>query len=171
MANCWVMTANEMLQFLHSGKNYNSYDYGVRAHCWSNNSFGNRYRCSAFEGGSRLEIVHIVTANERKQIRIYCFQCQRSSWSGVLPKRYFTGEELDSLRIERTNDPNPLDQCERCHKWARCQVHHWAPSCLFEDSYEWPTSVLCDECHVRWHLVTATNRIAAEKRKGSQEKK
>lgn len=46
-------------------------------------------------------------------------------------------------------------QCEVCGA-GHAQRHHWAPWYLFGDEAErWPTSLLCQACHTRWHqLVT-----------------
>lgn len=46
--------------------------------------------------------------------------------------------------------PSP---CERCGSHERVEVHHWAPSYLFDDSHLWPMSTLCRKCHTRWHRI------------------
>ena len=40
--------------------------------------------------------------------------------------------------------------CERCGA-AGSEVHHWAPSAIFNDAEEWPKSRLCPPCHRTWH--------------------
>lgn len=47
--------------------------------------------------------------------------------------------------------------CERCGSYKQIEEHHWAPIHLFPDGWEWPTSLLCRECHVRWHQVVTPN--------------
>lgn len=42
--------------------------------------------------------------------------------------------------------------CEKCRKWASCEVHHVAPRAFFgEECEDWPTLYLCRPCHDEWH--------------------
>lgn len=44
--------------------------------------------------------------------------------------------------------------CERCDKWAVCEVHHMAPRKFFGEACEsWPTVYLCRPCHEQWHTI------------------
>ena len=43
--------------------------------------------------------------------------------------------------------------CDRCGSSDGTELHHWAPSHLFEDSWQWPTSYLCRQCHTLWHQI------------------
>lgn len=44
-------------------------------------------------------------------------------------------------------------KCEVCGTGG-AQVHHWAPRHLFgEEAFNWPTSLLCQTCHTRWHQI------------------
>jgi len=44
--------------------------------------------------------------------------------------------------------------CERCQKWASCEVHHIAPRAFFgQDCEAWPTIYLCRPCHDEWHAT------------------
>jgi len=106
-----------------------------------------------------FEIVHLKTSNEQYQIKTFCLHC-RDCLGHVLPKKWFTKKQLAELRLERTNNPdNSLDECECCHGLAFCEWHHWAPREFFgEDCERWPTSVLCQECHVLWHRTMNQTR-------------
>lgn len=41
--------------------------------------------------------------------------------------------------------------CEKCGGVDNVERHHWAPREAFSDADQWPTAVLCRDCHVRWH--------------------
>jgi hypothetical protein len=43
--------------------------------------------------------------------------------------------------------------CARCGKTLPCDEHHIAPRKVFEDAETWPTTVLCQECHLEWHRI------------------
>jgi hypothetical protein len=54
--------------------------------------------------------------------------------------------------------------CEVCGSTEKIEKHHWAPWHLFgPESEEWPTSYLCQSCHVRWHQTVTPDM---SKRKG-----
>lgn len=50
-------------------------------------------------------------------------------------------------------DLRSWEQCARCGTDSGVQAHHWAPRALFEDADSWPISLLCPECHAKWHRV------------------
>lgn len=50
--------------------------------------------------------------------------------------------------------------CQRCGATEDQQTlhrHHWGVRALFPDAEEWPTSVLCQPCHSRWHSTVTPN--------------
>lgn len=52
--------------------------------------------------------------------------------------------------------------CERCGKWASCEVHHIAPRVFFGDDCEaWPTVYLCRVCHEAWHTAVTPGLCTA----------
>jgi hypothetical protein len=59
------------------------------------------------------------------------------------------------MRVEKSEEIVPPDQCERCFKWVHADVHHWAPKEIFgyAEADNWPTSKLCQDCHIEWHRV------------------
>lgn len=66
--------------------------------------------------------------------------------------KVLNGEEL--AEIERRVMP----PCEVCGSVEKIEQHHWAPFHLFGAECEkWPTSFLCQPCHVRWHQTVTPN--------------
>lgn len=43
-------------------------------------------------------------------------------------------------------------RCARCGNLG-AELHHWAPSAIFNDADLWPMSPLCRECHTTWHAA------------------
>jgi hypothetical protein len=55
--------------------------------------------------------------------------------------------------------------CEVCQSNDDIQRHHWAPYHLFgEESKNWPTSLLCQSCHDKWHKIVTPNMSHASPR-------
>jgi hypothetical protein len=144
------LSHNEMKRFL--AERGAASDYGVDEHhgwCKRRN-----YASSYFE------ITYLVCGDARRQIKLSCCVCRRTL--GDLPKKLLSDDEQRALRVARVREPDEPEQCERCGEWTRCEIHHWAPRELFEDSEEWPKALLCSECHRRWHQVMNRGRPIAQ---------
>jgi hypothetical protein len=102
-------------------------------------------------GGPEGRIVRYILASGAIQLRWRCSSCSRIQL-GSLPH---AGHDLESYPIAKDNRGS-TPPCARCGTIGN-EFHHWAPSALFEDSWEWPTAYLCQDCHRRWRQVTRTN--------------
>lgn len=68
-------------------------------------------------------------------------------------KKHLTQEQIDALPKLL---PDLMVRCARCgHR--ECELHHWAPQHLFDDSEDWPKDYLCRDCHDLWHKVVTPN--------------
>lgn len=64
-----------------------------------------------------------------------------------------TQAKIESGEINLSNLYH-MQPCEVCGDQGTTEEHHWAPRHLFGDeSYKWPTSLLCRACHQHWHRI------------------
>lgn len=94
-------------------------------------------------------IVGFIAANGTKIIRQACSVCEHTS-SVSLPVKDVNFDEIRIVHDGR------IHKCERCGTIG-AELHHWAPSYKFEDSYSWPSSYLCCKCHREWHTTMDPN--------------
>jgi hypothetical protein len=125
--------------------------------------------CLLFGHAERLQ--RLITRNGVSQITAFCTRCEYVST--ILPHGQFTPAQIEDIPIFKDN--RCLDcygdgcgtcvssPCEKCGSYRQVETHHWAPRYLFgNEAWEWPTSLLCRECHRRWH-ATVTPRMAERK--------
>jgi hypothetical protein len=105
--------------------------------------------CHCFSGA--WEVVEIRAQNNARQFKPFCRSCRRVG--GAVPHSALTEAEKSQVRLLRNHVGEIA--CARCGQADRgVEVHHWAPSEFFQlESFNWPTSYLCIECHQRWHVV------------------
>jgi hypothetical protein len=77
-----------------------------------------------------------------------CRRCLRCGLGTTPPRK---GSELPNIIIRDTLDLYPAEPCARCGGLDGSQLHHWAPSAVFDDAEKWPTDWLCRNCHRIWH--------------------
>jgi hypothetical protein len=66
---------------------------------------------------------------------------------------------------------DPPEPCARCRSTTGTELHHWAPSAIFNDAGSWPTSWLCVTCHRTWHQamrLAGGYRLPEDQRIGEQ---
>jgi hypothetical protein len=81
-----------------------------------------------------------------------CRRCSRCGLSEGDPPS--NGQhELADVIIRDTLVMYGTEVCGRCGSGEGAQLHHWAPSAIFSDSWKWPTSYLCRVCHTFWHTT------------------
>lgn len=105
------------------------------------------------DGGWRL----LVAANAVEQ---WAWRCDRCRWGpnvkhADVPAEIRTGKPRVHYELIDNYSANPTP-CDHCGERNGVEVHHWAPSHLFEDSHTWPTGLLCRACHTEWHRRTRT---------------
>jgi hypothetical protein len=100
----------------------------------------------------KYTIVAVVVAVNG--VRHYKYMCEKcGKWlSAPISVRKLDRDTIANAPVKRVNTGN-RGECERCGDLTAVERHHWAPAALFEDSYDWPTSLLCVECHRHWHEV------------------
>lgn len=122
------------------------------------------HRCKAC-GGSRIALGTAENAYGKTVHPYFCRDCgevmtqyaskqtaaQVAREDGPLPNV--------TLKSTKLNKPTEKDKpCEVCGSTGTTERHHWAPRHLFgEEAYRWPTSYLCQRCHVRWHQTVTPN--------------
>jgi hypothetical protein len=119
------------------------------------------YLARRLECGHRpttIGITYLVTTNGHRQYRPVCMRCTNVPLYNI-PHAALTEEEKAAAHPWRS--PPPPQQCEHCHVWGEVEIHHWAPSKLFTDSYDWPTSKLCPACHREWHRTISQTAKSA----------
>ena len=89
---------------------------------------------------------------------LYCGQCDKVFAKYIkknIAKEY--QDKYGQLKYVKTSTAKYLEsegiviECEVCGK-GEAERHHWAPHFLFGDDAEnWPTSLLCRDCHRTWH--------------------
>ncbi len=98
------------------------------------------------------QLVRTVSANGKNFVYWLCplkdHQVSRGAF--YISKKLLAAAEIDveSLPIHRSY--LGTETCAVCGNPA-VELHHWAPSYLFDDSWDWPTSYLCREHHMLWH--------------------
>jgi hypothetical protein len=103
----------------------------------------------------------------------------RISANGIRSVRWFRNHrnaqgaefviDLHGARYDEWDPQNPppvvfdfevacADRCDACGQIGDVELHHWAPRAIFGVlSDAWPTSLLCVECHRKWHVVMTPN--------------
>lgn len=112
-----------------------------------------RYRCTSVSDVAALG--KIRCSNGSIQYKAYCLDC--GGKGSDLPHSDVVGLDEGRIAVLTNHDVTP---CVRCGSTEGSEVHHWAPSHLFENSDEWPTSHLCRSCHMEWHRIVTPNMTA-----------
>lgn len=117
-----------------------------------------RYKCT--QSSEVVALGKVRCASGAIQYKAYYLDC--GGRGSDLP--HGDVKHLDDSRIPFITEHDVVP-CERCGSLNGSEVHHWAPSYLFEDSERWPKSHLCRECHMEWHRVvtphmSATRRVS-----------
>jgi hypothetical protein len=91
-----------------------------------------------------------VQANGIRRYQLICNDCSHVCGGSIgltkLPQHIRDAAPLIANNID------PKVRCARCGSNANgVEVHHWAPFARFHDFDQWPTSMLCIDCHVEWH--------------------
>lgn len=115
-----------------------------------------RYRCSGQSETAALG--KVKCANGSIQYKAYCLEC--GGRGANFPYSQIEGLNEDRIPLITEHDIIP---CERCGSAEGSEVHHWAPSYLFEDSHDWPKSYLCRACHLEWHSIV-TPQMSSHRR-------
>lgn len=115
-----------------------------------------RARCSGSQTVAALG--KVVCSNGAIQYKAFCLECGGKGTD--LP--HSTVEGLDQARIPVISNHDRVP-CERCGSVDGSEVHHWAPSHLFEDSFDWPTSHLCRKCHMEWHRIVTPHMSSSRR--------
>jgi len=69
-----------------------------------------------------------------------------------------TGVKVLQGKVPATIERRSYPPCEVCGSAEKIELHHWAPFHLFWiEADKWPTSYLCQPCHVRWHQTVTPN--------------
>lgn len=128
--------------------------------------------CECSDAQHILKIRALIFRNGQRQYAIYCLT---KGWRGAFIPKQLTegianrnGFALADIPLFRDNRDGccdgsgcphcQIESCGRCGSYVSVELHHWAPSYLFDDSDEWPVSFLCRACHMRWHR-TVTPRM------------
>ena len=118
------------------------------------------------ERATHLPKFHKTRISSGWAFSLRCCWCQSlltmQSW---VPKIRVPLEQFTSMP-EYDSIPYGLGSayCSACGKAGPVEEHHWAPRSLFADAEMWPKSLLCHECHTRWHRVT---RVACGDKAGT----
>jgi hypothetical protein len=99
----------------------------------------------------RPELIILRTRNGHARPQLRCRRCYATV--GHPKVREVNLDEADG---EVVNEPS--GSCARCGRTDAIELHHWAPWHLFRDADDWPTSLLCPDCHRLWHVTTGTDR-------------
>lgn len=80
-------------------------------------------------------------------------QAYREKWGE--PERVQTSTERKIANGDKYQPSRTAGKtCEVCGSAAGIHEHHWAPFYLFgKEAAKWPTSFLCQPCHLRWHSM------------------
>jgi hypothetical protein len=110
-----------------------------------------------------LEVMRaVIKANGARELVWWCQTHERVEGSvrrwekdpALHDEGYTSATQVPVIHGNRNNPRLPL--CERCGSRG-VEEHHWAPHHLFDDSWDWPTSFLCRDCHMRWHRIITPN--------------
>lgn len=115
-------------------------------------------RCM-FCGWDKFKYTSTRASNGAIYVKKICELCGRrfdgKTWVKCPP-----GLSPDDIPIDEDYCQEFNYTCEVCGKKG-AEIHHWAPRGLFGDEADdWPVSLLCRECHMKWH-----NRIITVRRK------
>lgn len=113
-----------------------------------------RYRC-ADKGAETAALGKVICANGAIQYKAYCLACGGKGTD--IPHEMVADLDASRITLLTRHDVVP---CERCGSADGAEVHHWAPSHLFDDPDDWPTSYLCRKCHREWHSIVTPNMTA-----------
>lgn len=111
--------------------------------------------------GAPCDMAKGRTSNGAWQVFWWCLECESRAGSDCIPHRAVP--DIAALPVVWDNlDDEREDACEACWRIALVQEHHWAPRHLFGAEADfWPTALLCDICHKRWHdIVTPTMSLS-----------
>jgi hypothetical protein len=68
-----------------------------------------------------------------------------------------TMEKIEAGKID-VSEFDHMKPCEVCGRRGTSENHHWAPWYLFDaEAEKWPQSLLCRDCHQRWHRIVTPN--------------
>ena len=118
-----------------------------------------RHGCSGTSDIAALG--RVICSNGSTQYKAYCPECGGKGTN--FPYSDIVG--LDESRIPIIAE-HEIAPCERCGSTNGAEVHHWAPSHLFDDSHDWPKSNLCRKCHIEWHAKVTPN-MSSNRRKAA----
>ncbi len=94
----------------------------------------------------------MIAGNGAEHIIRWCWECGHRTEGAFVGKDEARELGLDKSTLEVVKD-NRTEHCEVCSDLG-AEEHHWAPRYLFGDeSGQWPTSLLCVPCHIRWHSI------------------
>lgn len=103
------------------------------------------------------ELVSIITPRGSAMVWRRCEQCEGMR-SNYLSHKSLRKQGIDpywDVPILEDRSRVEWEVCERCGCTdTPTELHHWAPHSLFDDPNDWPTSVLCVNCHREWHQTT-----------------
>lgn len=123
-------------------------------------------------GGANLGIGEAHTRHGRPIFPFFCLDCD------CVLQRYATKAAAEAERVRLGGLPalqtkterliaaghpaevfaEALGPCVVCGSIDNIERHHWAPFHLFgAECDKWPTSPLCQPCHVRWHQIVTPN--------------
>jgi len=120
-----------------------------------NNIANHRVECDKC-GWTHWQIIQTQNSAKHPQYRYACQGCER------LATKYIAKRKLIAAGINPDNVPyhhvkRDYKNCDVCSKEG-AELHHWAPYAYFGNEAEkWPTSYLCQKCHVRWHQLVTPN--------------
>jgi hypothetical protein len=91
-----------------------------------------------------------VQANGIRRYQLVCGRCGHACGGAIAPAKLPPDIRNAAPLISSNIDSNA--RCARCGSNADgVELHHWAPFSRFHDFDQWPTSMLCPSCHVKWH--------------------
>jgi hypothetical protein len=104
-------------------------------------------QCSHDDG---IEVVVVIASNGARQYRPRCLSCDQIAVVNLPHELFFSNEPQRATVVRDNRDATP---CARCGDLNGVELHHWAPRSRFADADHWPTTMLCVECHVKWHQI------------------
>lgn len=101
-------------------------------------------------GWDQFKYEAIKASNGAIHVKMVCERCgQRfnsKTWVKCPP-----GLSPDNIPIAENYYEKSSYICEVCGKRG-AEIHHWAPREFFGDEADdWPVSLLCRDCHIKWH--------------------
>ena len=125
-----------------------------------------RWKCAC--GCDRMTVGQAWSIQHRRIYPFVCVKCgvvqqQYEKKAAALDEARRIGRDLPEVKTATQankkiwNDQIALNnslRCEVCKSNKDVQRHHWAPWHLFgKESEVWPTSLLCQSCHRKWHRI------------------